>query len=596
MTSSNDPKVVEDLILNNLPAISTLCNRMFRNKEDAEDAAQQAVIKILAELPKYRGEGPIKHWLLKITLNTVLELKRKTKRRLTKERKAMANSSSPFQEEDSLIEEESREQIRQAIAELPEDLQAPLIFHYYHKLNQSEIAKLCNVSQKTVSQRLDRALKLLQPNLSTAGVATGVPLMGILEQATLDAVSPGLLNTAQASIATWTAAGGMTTLGSSAVLAKAALIAGGSIMNTKLIILGTIIAVAGFLGGTIIPGVLSHSNKDDAKLEQRITQLQEDLQAETSSSGALKIQYEEEQVDFNRQIGDLRVQVSTLQKKLEGSVASNAALQENVDRLNGELEKHKQQLVANASDNSDGEITLTTEVMSKIDKVIGIFDQMRKNPEKEALLGIQLVGQLGSISAEEYQLMQDYHATGSDPELVSTTAMVIMWALGFRTKSANEVGKDFMKDYLDHIENKGYTEDFAISSMHILANSVEPYFDNYEAIVANLEDTEKFRLRYLAVKFSNEPQRPHYQSASVRLLGRMHGDGAMQQIMRVFEQRANPINVRRNALSGLGWRTDRQLLNFLQTFKGVEEDEYLKQRLPAIIVEMENRLIKLEEN
>ena len=85
MTAYQDRQSAEKLILDHLPDIVTLCNRMFPQLSDAEDAAQEAVVRILHALPTYRGEGPVRHWLLKVALNAARNHRRKLSRKTKRE-------------------------------------------------------------------------------------------------------------------------------------------------------------------------------------------------------------------------------------------------------------------------------------------------------------------------------------------------------------------------------------------------------------------------------------------------------------------------------------------------------------------------------
>lgn len=60
--------------------LSALCSRYITEDEDIKDVLQESFIKIFTFLDsfKYRGEGSLKAWMAKITLNETLKFVRNT--------------------------------------------------------------------------------------------------------------------------------------------------------------------------------------------------------------------------------------------------------------------------------------------------------------------------------------------------------------------------------------------------------------------------------------------------------------------------------------------------------------------------------------
>ena len=139
-----DRAAAETLIVDHLPDIVTLCNRMFSQISDAQDATHEAVVNILDALPSYRGEGPVRHWLLKVALNAARNHRRKLARKRLRET-TMTDQESPLSEPPSSQEvQEQEEALRSAIAGLPEKLREPVILHYYHRMTHDFCDSECN--------------------------------------------------------------------------------------------------------------------------------------------------------------------------------------------------------------------------------------------------------------------------------------------------------------------------------------------------------------------------------------------------------------------------------------------------------------------
>ena len=62
--------------------LSALCSRYITEDEDIKDVLQESFIKIFTSLDsfKYRGEGSLKAWIAKITLNETLKFVRNNSR------------------------------------------------------------------------------------------------------------------------------------------------------------------------------------------------------------------------------------------------------------------------------------------------------------------------------------------------------------------------------------------------------------------------------------------------------------------------------------------------------------------------------------
>jgi len=59
--------------------VYSLCLRMLKNVEQAEDLTQEAFIQVFRRISTYRGESSFTTWLHRVTVNVVLmSLRRKT--------------------------------------------------------------------------------------------------------------------------------------------------------------------------------------------------------------------------------------------------------------------------------------------------------------------------------------------------------------------------------------------------------------------------------------------------------------------------------------------------------------------------------------
>ena len=76
---SGDLAAVEHLLRLCQPRVYSICRRMLRNASDADDAAQEALIKIVTSLGGFRGDSDFLTWAHRIAVNHVLSLVRSEK-------------------------------------------------------------------------------------------------------------------------------------------------------------------------------------------------------------------------------------------------------------------------------------------------------------------------------------------------------------------------------------------------------------------------------------------------------------------------------------------------------------------------------------
>ena len=75
-TSVTD-RTLEQLMVDHADAVYRVALSVTRNPHLAEDVAQDALLKAWQALPTFRGESPLRNWILRITHNTAISTLRK---------------------------------------------------------------------------------------------------------------------------------------------------------------------------------------------------------------------------------------------------------------------------------------------------------------------------------------------------------------------------------------------------------------------------------------------------------------------------------------------------------------------------------------
>jgi RNA polymerase sigma-70 factor (ECF subfamily) len=174
---AGEKHVFHDLIRPCERAIYFLLLSLLGNEADAEDAAQEAVIKVYRNLHLFRGESQFRTWVLSIARNEGLGRLRKTANRredsLDAEIDEQTGDYTPavltsWREvpSEALERKELSELVRKAIAELPEIYRNVILLRDIEEMNVRETSAVLGISEGAVKVRLHRARALLQRSLA----------------------------------------------------------------------------------------------------------------------------------------------------------------------------------------------------------------------------------------------------------------------------------------------------------------------------------------------------------------------------------------------------------------------------------------------
>ncbi len=144
---------------------------LTRDRETADDLAQEAFIKAYVALPKFQLKSEFGTWLYRITVNHVKDYLRK-KSKMSKVMFERTKEMPHFQEDEmkkkekEQIGEQRRTFVRQCLSTIPEKYQVILSLRDIQGYSYQEITKILNISPGTVDSRLHRARKMLRQKLA----------------------------------------------------------------------------------------------------------------------------------------------------------------------------------------------------------------------------------------------------------------------------------------------------------------------------------------------------------------------------------------------------------------------------------------------
>lgn len=143
------------------------CMLMLKNHAEAEDAAQETMLKAFRSYDQYRGDG-IARWLYRIAHNVCLDILKSARYRkefFMQEDAPEEAASDPTP--DAVYESNAeREHLWDCVAQLPLEQQTVLALYYGQGYDYAAIAEITKVSQGTVKSRLSRAKTALKAILA----------------------------------------------------------------------------------------------------------------------------------------------------------------------------------------------------------------------------------------------------------------------------------------------------------------------------------------------------------------------------------------------------------------------------------------------
>lgn len=141
--------------------LSALCSRYITEDEDIKDVLQESFIKIFTSLDsfQYRGEGSLKAWMAKITLNETLKFVRNNSRLPID---SIDDKDTNIADGDSMETEDiPTDVLHQFIRELPDGYRTVFNLYVIDDKSHKEIAQLLGIKENTSASQLHKAKSML---------------------------------------------------------------------------------------------------------------------------------------------------------------------------------------------------------------------------------------------------------------------------------------------------------------------------------------------------------------------------------------------------------------------------------------------------
>jgi RNA polymerase sigma-70 factor, ECF subfamily len=156
--------------------VYTAAFAILRNEAEAEDAAQEAILKALSHIHQFRAEARFSTWLTQITVNQALMRRRRAHADVMEpigERQDEEGNYTPRDFADwreipseVLERKEIRQKLANAVAALADKYRQVFVLRDVQRLSIEETAEALGISQASVKTRLLRARLMLRDLLA----------------------------------------------------------------------------------------------------------------------------------------------------------------------------------------------------------------------------------------------------------------------------------------------------------------------------------------------------------------------------------------------------------------------------------------------
>jgi RNA polymerase sigma-70 factor (ECF subfamily) len=139
------------------------CLQMLGHPPDAEDAAQEAMIRAYRAMPRFLGKSSVATWLFRISHNTCLDMLKKPSRKqenvsLEELREAGFDPGDSREQPDVVYQRATEaKRLTEAVLRLPVDQQALLNLRYGEDMSYEQMARVTGLREGTIKSKLSRA-------------------------------------------------------------------------------------------------------------------------------------------------------------------------------------------------------------------------------------------------------------------------------------------------------------------------------------------------------------------------------------------------------------------------------------------------------
>jgi RNA polymerase sigma-70 factor (ECF subfamily) len=176
-----DEQALAELVDTYGAKIYQLAFRYLKNREDAEEVAQDVLFKVHRKVGEFRGDSALSSWIYRITFNAAMSRLRSGSYQRAQEEQRMAAANEREEMEgrprlepadwsemadEQLFKTQLRKRMFQAILALPVIYRAPVMLRDIQGMSTEEASAMLHVKDQTLKSRLHRGRLILRKQLA----------------------------------------------------------------------------------------------------------------------------------------------------------------------------------------------------------------------------------------------------------------------------------------------------------------------------------------------------------------------------------------------------------------------------------------------
>lgn len=162
--AEGDARAYATIVSNSLDRVLAHARRMLGNDAEAEDVAQEALLRLWKHADRWEpGRAKISTWLYRVTSNLVIDRMRVTRPTTMPELPEVAVAG----DQGKALEEEALSQhVDVALQALPERQRQALVLFHFEELPMSQVAEIMDASVEAIESLLSRGRRALKKSLA----------------------------------------------------------------------------------------------------------------------------------------------------------------------------------------------------------------------------------------------------------------------------------------------------------------------------------------------------------------------------------------------------------------------------------------------
>jgi len=166
-----------ELVANQQRRAVRIAYQYLRDAHDADEAVQDAFLKVFTHITTYREDLPFEVWFTRILVNGCLDMRKSRARRLRWALPMSATADAPPTDpvapqpspEDRLVSSEQGREIAAAVEQLPDRQRTVFTLCHVAEQSTAEVGQALGLSEATVRVHLFRAVRKLRKLLERGG-------------------------------------------------------------------------------------------------------------------------------------------------------------------------------------------------------------------------------------------------------------------------------------------------------------------------------------------------------------------------------------------------------------------------------------------